>query len=129
MPVDAVQRHQVGVAGAPDQPRQQGLLDVGAGRHHRQEMRLVGDQNVFIDMQDGFLEWNRRLSRHLSEIVHAQANPIGVIDAYRLALGVQHPTASHALQPDIPGNRRKVCTQAVEHARPVTGRQVQGARA
>ena len=33
--VDAVDRHQVRIAGALDQACQQGLLDVLTGRHHR----------------------------------------------------------------------------------------------
>ncbi|MNN48149.1 hypothetical protein D3C81_1626120 [compost metagenome] len=50
VPIDAVQRHQVRIAQAPGEARLQRLLDVLAGRHHRQEVRLVGHHQVLVDV-------------------------------------------------------------------------------
>lgn len=44
-----------------------------------------------------------------------------------LLLGVQHATAGHAVKPDLATDRRKVRAQAIEHRRPITLGQMQGA--
>ncbi|KMR55976.1 hypothetical protein EY06_15385, partial [Staphylococcus aureus] len=45
-PVQAVQRRQFGVAGACDQARQQSFAHIATGRRHRQEVRLVGHEQM-----------------------------------------------------------------------------------
>ncbi|MNY43874.1 hypothetical protein D3C86_1788580 [compost metagenome] len=92
-----MQRHQVGIAQALGQARLQRLLDILAGRHHRQEMRLVGHQQVLVDIEHALDEGNRRLRRHLAKVMHAQADPIGMRRADRRTLGIQHPPTRHAL--------------------------------
>ncbi len=129
MPIDAVQRHQVGISQALGQARLQGLLDVFASGHHRQKMRLVGHQQMLIDMQQGFLERNRRLCRHLTKVMHLEPFAISRLQPQRLALGVQHPATGDPLLPHRRRNRRKMRAQTLEHRRPVATGQMQGAGA
>ncbi|MNC33529.1 hypothetical protein D3C75_819240 [compost metagenome] len=123
-----MQRHQLRIAEAAYQARQQGLLDPGAGRHHWQEVRLVDHQQVLVGMQHAFLEGDRRLLRHLAEIVDAQADPVGMRGVERRAVAVQHPAALHACQPGGAVDGREMLAQAVEHRGPGALRQVQGTR-
>lgn len=127
VPVDAVQRHQVRIAQTAHQARLQGLLNVLAGRHHRQEVRLVGHHQVLVDVQHAFLEGNRRLVGHLAEVLYAQAFPVGMRGTEGPPLAIQHPAAGHARQPGVPVDGRKARAQAVEHRGPVAGGQVEDA--
>ena len=129
MPINPVQRHQVGIAQALGQPRLQGLLNVFTGGHHRQEMRFVSHQQVFINMQHGFFEGDRRLRRHLTKVMHLEPFAISRRHAERLPLSVQHPPPGNPFLPHRWGNRREVRAQTLKHRRPVATRQMQGAGA
>ena len=46
--INTVQRHQLRVAQPPRQPRQQGFFHIATRGRHRQEVRLVGHQQMLI---------------------------------------------------------------------------------
>ena len=66
VPVDAVQRHQAGYAQAPGEARLQGLLDVFASGHHRQEVRLVDHHQALVLVEHVLLERDLALLCHLA---------------------------------------------------------------
>src|SRR5690606_12311087 len=128
-PVDTVDRYQVGIAGAPEQPRQQGLLDILTRRHHRQEMRLVGNQQMLVLPEHLLDERNWRLVGHLAEIAHLEPDAIGMRGIDGRTSRVQHTPACHTLQPGSTVDGRKVIAQTIEHRVPVALCQMKGAGA
>ena len=96
-----MQRHQVPIAGLPDQASQQGLLDEASGRHDGKEMRFVRHQQVCVRMQHACLERQFGFLRNLAEVVDLQVPPIGSAHVQRPAVGVQHAATSKAVAPDF----------------------------
>ncbi|MCY1439516.1 hypothetical protein D9M71_557520 [compost metagenome] len=127
MPVDAVQGHQMRIVEAADQPAQQGLFDVLAGRGDRQEMRLVRHHQVLIDVQDGLFDRDRLFVWHFAKIMDAQTRTVGKRGADRRALSVQHPAAGDAIEPLLAADGLEVLAQAIDYRHPVAGRQAHGA--
>ena len=125
--VDAVQRHQVRVAQTTHQPRQQRLAHEAPGRHHRQEMRFVGDHQMVIGEQHRLHKRDHRLIHHLAEIADLGTNAEGRIDRQRLACRVEHPPATKPVDPDLARHRREARAQAIEHGRPRPRRQLHAA--
>lgn len=131
--IDPVQRRKgaavdTAVAKAPNQARQQGFGDKSAGRRHRQKMRFVRDQQMFVDMQHGFLERNRTLGGDFAEIQDVLADPIRFARREDPSIGCQHPATRKAIPPLLAGDRRELCVQTLKQRRPRTGWQLQPAR-
>ena len=124
--IDAVQRHQMRVVETTDQTAQQRVLDIFARRGHRQKVRLVGDHQVFVDVQHLLLRGDRPLVRHFTEIVDAQTLLVGVGGTDGHALGIQHPVSGHPAQPLGAVDGLEMFAEAVQHGRPVARGQAQG---
>ena len=122
--VDAVQRNELRDVELFDQSGQQRLARVDARRHHRKEVRLVGDHEVFVAIQHLRFERNRRFRAYFAEVVHAQAVLIRPFGLDRTSVGVEHHAAAHAFMPLVARNSREARTQRIEHGRPVAARQM-----
>ncbi|MNI46511.1 hypothetical protein D3C73_1009780 [compost metagenome] len=120
-----MQRHQIGVAGAFDQTRQQGFAHEGTGRRGRQKVRLVSHQQVRVVMQDGLHEGNHWLVGHFTEVADLQPHLPWHVGRQRPALRILHPASREATLPLQPIDAREARTQPLQQGNPVTGRQLQ----
>ena len=82
---------------------------------------------MFIGIENGLLDRDRRFVGHFTKIVNTQAFLVGQLRTDRRAVRIQHTTARQAIKPLLTADRLKVFTQAVKHCQPLTGRQVEGA--
>ena len=126
-PVQPVQRRDAHVAETPHQPRQQSLGHVTTAGDHRQEMRLVDDDQMLIDVEDGFLHRQPRFGRHLAVVMNLGADPECRMFVQRPTLRIQYPSAREAAPPDVAIDRWKPCAKRLQHRCPGPGRQLQAA--
>ena len=123
-----MQRRQVLVPGAANQATQQGFMDMRTGRHDREEMRLVRDQQICIFMQHDFIERNRRFVGNFAVVMNLKPDPMRCFRRQESSFAIDHASARHALQPLPARHRRETFAQAIEHRRPRPRRQLQRAR-
>ena len=121
--VDAVNRCEVGDAQPVSQSHQQGLLQVLAGRRHRQEMRLVGDHQQLVLEQHFFLSRDWRFKRQTAVVEELAVRLVGVFWPHRLAIAVHHVTAAHPVPPLCFRDGGKADHQKIDQSSPVAGRQ------
>ncbi|MNJ39802.1 hypothetical protein D3C77_346840 [compost metagenome] len=119
MPINTMQRHQVRIVQAANQPPQQGMFDIFARRGDRQEMRFVGHHQMLVDVQDLLFERDRFLVGYFAKIVDAQPLLVSQRHTDRLTLGIQYPAADDPVKPLLTPDRLEMLTQAIEHGGPV----------
>ncbi len=81
------------------EPHQQCLLHEAAGGGDRQEVRLVGHQQMFVLVEHGRFERNHRLGAQLTVVVDARLRLKRRFGWQWPAVLVEHAALGHALQP------------------------------
>src|SRR5690606_40465562 len=102
-------------------------LDKATGRHDGEKMRLVGNHDILVDMNDARLEWNAWFIGNFTEVADGQAVTIGRVDGQRQAGRVKYAGAVKAILPFNAANPGEMRTQAIKHGRPCAWRQTQRA--
>ena len=102
-----------------DQSSQQCFANETTGRHHREKVRFVGNNQIIIRMQDACFERDAYFIRYLAKVVDGHSGAIRVIDGQRMSVYVQHALAFEAMQPLFAGNAWKERAQAVDYGQPL----------
>ncbi len=127
--VDAMQRYEVPVAKAMLQSRQQRFPHMATDGRDRQEVRLVGDDQIGVDMQQRFRERNHWFVGDFTEVTDLGTHPEWRVERQRNACGVQDASTQETIDPRVMRDTREPVAQAIEHRHPRTGWQLQSAGA
>src|SRR5690606_36846242 len=90
-------------------------------------MRLVGHQQMLVEVEDALIEGDRLFVGHFAKIVDAQTDLIRMSHGQWLSVSPQHPATGKAVAPGGTVDGRKVIAKAVEHRAPVALGQMQRA--
>src|SRR5215831_6878755 len=91
--------------------------------NHRQKVRLVGNQDVFILIEHLLDKWNFRLTFQFAIVKDAGAGSIGRLGIYAPALFVDNLTSGHSRSPRFDINLGILFAEEVEDSLPRTSRQ------
>ena len=103
-PVNAVDWNKVGVTGLLFQAVQQGLVNIGAGGNHRQEMGLARHKKVVVQEKDRLLERNHQLNLNLSIIMNPGPGKVRGLQGDRAAIPGGDKAFANPACPDLPAD-------------------------
>lgn len=115
-PVNAVDWNKVGVAGLLFQAVQQGLVNIGAGGNHRQEMGLARHKEVVVQEKDRLLERNHRLNLNLSIIMKPCPGKVRGLQGDGAAILGGDKVFANPTCPDLPADAGESMVQEIQDA-------------
>ena len=122
-------RRQLGQVELAPEPHQQRVLQIVAGWHHRQKMRLVRNEQMRIAMDDFSRERNLWLGLQFAIVVIAQPRHECSIRTGLVSRFADHLTSCHAAQPVCAPDSGQAFAQKVDQQAPALGGQDHTARA